>query len=439
MDILNKPIHTFTFQEIVSFCQEGHPEGIQIDYKRELPRDGLSKFLAAFSNTRGGIIIIGVDENRTTGVPSAWNGIPINAHNVERIHQWASNIEPVPLYDVYTTNEVSGNVFILVRVFEGDMTPYYVQNDPRIYVRTGNITPSIDLASPDATELLIDKKKKAELLRKINIQQSDEIYESSLRRAERERKQKVIIEKENYQREKREALSQQQTIPPFVSKYTQAELGTNTSIFTVILQPYNPKALVPPREIKNKLMEIRNGDRTFDIGFPSLNAEPIPEATMNFSWGEDDGSLHCEQLYSSGLIRLSKDVLNVDRDSGYRHIYMSHIISLTFAVMKATTNFYRLFGYQGGVKGFITLDSAEGSFIKPILTGRETFPDDEKVGLLPHYKYSLDLDTALLNDNKRFQEYFIKLISELFWTFGYEHPHPDTVKAYLESHRWYVV
>lgn len=438
MDILNKPVNTFTFQDIVSFCQEGHPEGIQIDYKRELPRDGLSKFFAAFSNTRGGIIIIGVEENRTTGIPLAWNGIPINAHNIERIHQWASNVEPIPSYEVCATNEANGHVFILVRIFEGSMTPYYVQNDPRIYVRTGNITPSVDLASPDATELLINKKEKANQLRNIKIKQSNEIYESSLRRAERERKQQIAIERTNYERTKREAQEQGQPLPSYQSRYFQQELGTDTSILTILLQPFYPKPFTNPSEIKNKLMEIRDGERTFRIEFPNLNAEPIPEGVMHFNWGTDDGSIHFEELNASGLIRLSRDVMNANRDTGYKGIYISHIISFSFAVMKATANFYKLFGYHGGIKGLISLNSAEGVFMKPILTGREMFPDDEKVGLLPHYSYIIDLDTTILNDNKLFQEYFINLINELFWTFGYEHPHPDTVKAYLESHHWYV-
>ncbi len=437
MDILNKSVSTFTFEEIVQFCQEGYLEGIQIDYKRELPRDGLSKFFAAFSNTRGGIIIIGVEENRTTGIPSAWNGIPTDAHNVERIHQWASNVEPIPSYEVYTTNEVNGHVFILVRIFEGPMTPYYVQNDPRIYVRTGSITPSVDLASPDATELLINRKEKSELLRNIKIKQSNEIYESALRRAERERKSKLAIEKTNYDRARREAIATSQPIDEFHSRYFQQELGTNTSIFHILIQPFNPKTLISPSEIKDKLKEIRDGDRLFDIHFPSLDAERIPEGVMNFSWGEDDGLLHCEQLYASGLIRLSRDVLSVDR-TNYHYVYLSHIISLTFAVLKAATNFYKLFGYQGGLKGHISLDNSEGVFIKPVLSGREIFPADEKAGLLPHYNYPLDIDTALLNDNKLFQNYFINLINELFWMFGYDSPHPSTVKNYLEENHWYV-
>ncbi len=439
MDILNKPIKSFDFAKIETFCQEGIREGLQIDYKKELPRDGLSKLIAAFSNTRGGVIIIGVEENRTTGVPSAWTGIPVNAQDVERIHQWASNITPFPLYEVHPTNEVNGRNFILIRVFEGDRTPYYVQNDPKIYVRTGNITPSVDLASPEATELLVRKKENAEILRNLKIQQSNEIYEAALHRGEIERKKKIAVEKANYKRARQEALTQHQPPPEFQSKIFQQELGSNASIFSVILQPYYPTPIVTPRDIKERLTDIRDGDRTFRINFPSVNMEPIPEGVMTFSWREDYGGIHNEQIYSSGFVRLSKDVLNLDLETGYKFIYISHLISLTFAVMKATTNFYKLFEYQGGIKGSLSLKSTEDIYIKPVLTGRETFPDDDKMGLLQHYYYPLELDTSILNDKKRFQDYFINLINEIFWIFGFEHPHPDTVKAYLESHNWLVV
>lgn len=75
MDILNKSVKTFSFDNIVDFCKQKHIEGIQLDYKREFPSKGLAKHFAAFSNTRGGIIIIGVEEDRKTGIPKAWEGI----------------------------------------------------------------------------------------------------------------------------------------------------------------------------------------------------------------------------------------------------------------------------------------------------------------------------------------------------------------------------
>lgn len=148
MDILNRSIQNFTFSDIANFCGQGIIEGIQLDYKKEVPKD-LAKHFAAFSNTRGGIIIIGVEEDPKTGRPIACNGVVYDAKIVDRIHQFASNVDPIPNYQLETTNAgPNGNVFILVRIFEGDRTPYYVQNDANLWIRTGNVSTPINIASP---------------------------------------------------------------------------------------------------------------------------------------------------------------------------------------------------------------------------------------------------------------------------------------------------
>ena len=440
MDILNKPIKTFTFADVVSFCQEGHREGLQIDYKKDLPTSGLAKLFSAFSNTRGGVIIIGVEEDRMTGIPTAWDGINNNAQSIERIHQWASNVEPLPSYEVHATDEQGGKIFILVRIFEGDRTPYYVQNDPRIYIRTGSITPSVDLASPDAVELLIKKKEKAELARNLYIRMSEDVYQAGLKRAERDRLRKIAIEKENYDKEKKklEADISGFDIKPYRSHYYSKELGSDASIFTVVAQPFHPKEPVAsPPELKDKIIEIRDGDGTFPLDFPSVNPEPMLNGIMYFDWGEADGEIRNEQFYSTGLVRLSFDVLRTDNERNDRIIYLVHLASLLFAVLKATGNFYRMFGYQGGVKGFISLTNVEGVKLNDTI-GRSLFPRDDKEGLLPSYELEFDVDTSLLNDNKAFQDYFIKTVQDIYWMFGYAGLREETIKTYLKERGWLV-
>jgi len=147
INLLNKPIDDFSFDDIISFCKERHAEGLQIDYKKEFPDKGLAKHFASFSNTRGGLIIVGVEED-DKGLPIKWEGVKNEGKLIDRVHQNASNIDPIPNYETCITDEKNGRVFLLIRIFEGDQTPYYVQNDSNIWVRTGNISKPIDIASP---------------------------------------------------------------------------------------------------------------------------------------------------------------------------------------------------------------------------------------------------------------------------------------------------
>lgn len=311
-----------------------------------------------------------------------------------------------------------------------------MQNDPRIYIRTGNITPSVDLASPEATELLIGKKEKAQLARKIYIKQSNDIYMAGLRRAERERLKLIAIEKGNYNKEKQIAINEGRLMNDYKSRYYPKVLGSEASVFTIVIQPFFPgKQLAAPNEIKSKIIEIRDGDRTFVIHFPELNPEPIPEGIMTFEWGENDGQLRNEQFYSTGLVRLSFDVLRADGED--KRIMIVHLASLLFGVLKAAGNFYRLFNYQGGLKGYLSLDNVEAIKLIPQMTS-SYFPGNDKEGLLPYYNLNLDIDTSLLNNNKAFQDYFIKKVQEIYWMFGYEDVAEDTVKSYLKNEKWLV-
>ena len=50
MIVLNKDVEKITFEEVEKFCVEKRPEGVEIDYKKDLTnkQDGLSKHFASF-------------------------------------------------------------------------------------------------------------------------------------------------------------------------------------------------------------------------------------------------------------------------------------------------------------------------------------------------------------------------------------------------------
>lgn len=84
-------------------------QGVEIDYKKEYSQKGLEKFLAVFSNTRGGVIIIGVEEDRKTGCPIKWEGIDDNAKLIEHIYQESCNVTPQPAFEVHKTAPGASN------------------------------------------------------------------------------------------------------------------------------------------------------------------------------------------------------------------------------------------------------------------------------------------------------------------------------------------
>ena len=52
-----------TFEVVENFCREW-PEGVRVEYKREITKD-IPKIVSSFANTQGGVFIIGVEANQT--------------------------------------------------------------------------------------------------------------------------------------------------------------------------------------------------------------------------------------------------------------------------------------------------------------------------------------------------------------------------------------
>src|SRR5687768_3362182 len=91
MSLWTKPIADITFDDIDAFCKTMQPEGARLDYKGiSFPSD-LAKTLAAFANTLGGLVLLGVDADKTTNQPiwPAIAGMPTQPGLQERAYQIA--------------------------------------------------------------------------------------------------------------------------------------------------------------------------------------------------------------------------------------------------------------------------------------------------------------------------------------------------------------
>ncbi len=60
--LFTKDITQITYEDVFIFCNQRLPESVHLDYKRDFPRN-LEKTIAAFANTMGGLVIIGVEDD----------------------------------------------------------------------------------------------------------------------------------------------------------------------------------------------------------------------------------------------------------------------------------------------------------------------------------------------------------------------------------------
>ncbi len=401
MEILEKTIDSFTFEDIEQFCAEGHTEGIQLDYKKDIPPIGLAKIIASFSNTRGGVIIIGVEEDKTTGTPKKWEGIGNSSKHEERIYQFAHSVEPFPSIEVYKTNDKNKKVFVLIRVFEGDATPYYVHNDPNIYIRTGNITTHYtELAHPEVQRMLFEKTHDAEVARELNERFAYSVFSSKLKQESKDFK---ILQSDNNSKpeEKRRILF-------------NGKLGTCVSMCNTFLQPYYPiRHLIKPQQLFDEAGDFRASIAGYDYPQNTRGFEAIPNGIFHFEFDERDGSIKSEQIFSSGLLWDNYDVLHKGTE-----ISIAHVVLRLTLVLKCAKKFYKKLNYHGVVTGGIKVSNTAGT--NPVKIGFNGFWDDKEdiKSSLSLLEWDLELDTTVLNNDESLKQFIHDKTKDISWSFG---------------------
>lgn len=112
----------------------GQREGETLELKREMPSSSdLAKLVTAFYNTRGGVIVFGVEDEtrRLVGMTSP-QGIEEGVINILRA-RCSLGVMPSIEFVLY-----QGMEFVIVTCPQGDRKPYLVSGETRPYVRVGS-------------------------------------------------------------------------------------------------------------------------------------------------------------------------------------------------------------------------------------------------------------------------------------------------------------
>ena len=185
----NKPINRLTFQDVIHFLKQGVAENTMLDYKYMLPgnNEKFAKTIAAFANSMGGTVIIGVkDENDKPKPP--FRGIPFQTRIRGQIESIIQNyIDPVVFVDINTCKDPQGNnMFIVVNIPQSNLTPHLVGKLKRAYVRTGQASRPEVLVHPDQLPWLMDNRRKSQNLRHILLDKAQAHFNNFLRSQNKE-------------------------------------------------------------------------------------------------------------------------------------------------------------------------------------------------------------------------------------------------------------
>ena len=163
-----------TFEKVEEFCREWQ-EGVRVEYKSQIHK-AMPKTLSSFANTQGGVLIIGVEADKTHNkVKFPIEGIPKEPGIEERIVQSGlMGINPpvmpeVSIIDVPDTE----NIVIVVCVDVSEQAPHAIQNSTRVYERVASVSQPYELAQIERIEYLLNRRQEPQRVAQQILDQID--------------------------------------------------------------------------------------------------------------------------------------------------------------------------------------------------------------------------------------------------------------------------
>ncbi len=148
--------------ELDALIEQG--EGVRLEFKRTLSSAyRIARTLAAFANTSGGTLLIGVaDDGRMLGVPS-------ELREMRWIEEAADQFIDPPLAVSYETLSPDGRKVLILNIVESDEKPHYVIDEAgkrTIYVRAKDKSVPTNklIISPDAPTAALVQSPSVRLL-----------------------------------------------------------------------------------------------------------------------------------------------------------------------------------------------------------------------------------------------------------------------------------
>lgn len=317
MTIFTKPIDEVRYQDVIEFCKKLIPEGVHLDYKGDFPsgNEKLAKTIAAFANTWGGVLIIGVEDEDSKPKPP-FVGIQYRDKLHEKVEDIVfDHIRPPIFGEIQVApNEEKSKAFIVIRIPQSN-DAHVLNKDGAVYIRTGRSSRPEEVASPEQIGWLMDRRKKSLELREWIRSKAEERFSNFCR----------------------------------LHCINKGELSGICSLSIIPLYPQKP--LVKYQEIPPKKIAVYSS--FFRDSFPyHMDRGTMVQVKRTVQGGisyfevtpSEPDSVHFWELDHFGLFLHKMEVVQAKKG---KILEINKIVVLVCLFLKVALNFYRELGYWG--------------------------------------------------------------------------------------------
>ena len=407
--IYSKLINEIQWSDVEDFCRQGIKEGAFLDYKQDFPSQ-LEKTISAMANTFGGIIIIGVEEDKENKPIVPVEGIAFKRGLSERVISIIlANLTPPVFPEIQVcTNETGEKALVVIRIPQSHQTPHAISNNTKVYLRTGDINNPEELATIDDVNWLNDHRSKSVDLRETLYQQAEMRYKAFYNR-----------------------------VLTLLTAQGERIQETTSGIFTISTCPTYPHTVYRnPSQLSGIHEKIRIHDYFGTSGFfPPEDrlargmVTLVQDGVVFVRYTNQAECVLYTAVNSQGLYFFRQSIRQspASEENPSRDLLSGgEIVARIDEFLDTAENLYRVFGYWGYIDIEISLTKIHESGL--FLDWLKSFFYDPLIGFSPDDEV-VYTRTVLAGDLMSEKEQILfEAIQKLFWTFNI-----DFVKSYLDT------
>lgn len=398
--------------DIVAFCNQGVSENIYLDYKQEIKADKLSQSVASFANTKGGILLIGVSEDKTTKLPDKTEGITDNGTLSETINQIIANVTPFPTCRfAIIPHKNKGKAFVIILVEEGASAPYFTVHKPVVYVRTGDISTPISESNRADLLALTERGEVADAKIQSSLNLATEIFDERYKRA-----------RDSAKAEQRQKNPPSQMERLMDTSYVDDMYGYTAPITISSVIPNNPDELADHKVLLDEQMDFRFNKGSHTVPTSMLDPVRYGIATRNEqAFNIDRKVVRYAYVNKYGLIQLRTELNDAHNGAEYHNLFRA--LWTVADTLRYASTYYSHFKYAGLLRLNVQLENLDKELM---LLGSANIMFDE--GILPvdltSYEWTVELSTHdLTTDTAKL--ILTKLFTDIYLDLGFSDIAPE--------------